>query len=349
MATTTGGAARPAGRGFLVNAALMAVAFGLLGWTLWSNRAQIDQVVKTRPDLRMFGLAAGIYLAALLLTFLRWFALVRALEVPFRLRDAVWLGFIGNVFNLVIPGAVGGDLIKAVFLLKMCERKALAVGSMVIDRLLGLLGLFVLASIGGAVAWPGARPEVRTLILLAWAAAAAGAVGLAVLFTPALYGPLLKLFAGKGKVEDLLRELVAMAASYRRRPDVIVGALALACLSHGLFVMAFTVVDNALYPNSAPSVGRHYVIVPLALFTTAVPLPFGALGLTEKASEGLFDLVGFGGGAVAMMGFRVLMYFGGVVSLAVYLASARQVRALRREADALAGSPEPEAPEPVLG
>jgi uncharacterized membrane protein YbhN (UPF0104 family) len=355
MATSTTPGPKPRGRGILLNASLMTLAFGLLGWTIWTNRGQIAQVRDTRPDLRLFALGFGIYLAALLLTFVRWFALVRALGLPFRLADAMRLGFIGNVFNLVIPGAVGGDLIKAAFLCREQERKTLAVGSMVIDRALGLLGLFVLASIAGAVAWPGAAAPVRGLIALAWGAVAAGVVGLAILFTPALYGPLLKVFAGKGKVESVLRELVAMASAYRRRLDVVVGTLALACLSHGLFVMAFTVVDNALYPTSAPSVGRHYIIAPLALFTTAVPLPFGALGLTEKASEGLFDLVGFRGGAVAMMGFRVLMYAGGAVSVLVYLANARQVRDLRQQAEGLAEDAEAgrlvetDLPEPARG
>ena len=43
-------------------------------------------------------------MAALVVTFLRWHRLVTALGLPFRVRDAIRLGFIGNVFNLVIPG-----------------------------------------------------------------------------------------------------------------------------------------------------------------------------------------------------------------------------------------------------
>jgi uncharacterized membrane protein YbhN (UPF0104 family) len=319
----------------LVNLTLMLLAFGLLGWTLWSNQKQIRQVLDARPDGRMFVGAFALYMTALVVTFARWFFLVRALDLPFRPRDAVRLGFIGNVFNLVIPGAVGGDVIKAAFLCREQERKTQAVASMVIDRVLGLLGLFALASIGGVVAWGNAPAPVRNLIVLAWLAVAAGVVGLAVLFTPALYRPLHRMLAGRGRIGAILDELVALASAYRRKLPTVAGCLALAVTSHALFVGAFTIVDHALYPSSAPSVGRHYVIVPLALFTTAVPLPFGALGLTEQASEGLFELVGFPGGAVAMMGFRVLMYAGGLVSVLVYLANARQVRDLRARAEAI--------------
>ena len=63
--------------------------------------------------------------------------------------------------------------------------------------------------------------------------------------------------------------------------------------------LAFFLVGRALF-GAVPSLFDHFVIVPLVLFTTAVPLPFGALGLTEGVSGRLFDLVNHPGGAVAM-------------------------------------------------
>ncbi|MBY0395694.1 MAG: hypothetical protein K2X91_04380, partial [Thermoleophilia bacterium] len=56
----------------------------------------------------------------------------------------------------------------------------------------------------------------------------------------------------------------------------------------------------------------------------------------------LFKLVDHPGGAVAMMAFRVLMYFGGLVGVGVYLSRLKQVRALTEAAAVEAA----EAPEP---
>ena len=95
----------------------------------------------------------------------------------------VLLGFIGMVFNLVIPGAVGGDLIKAAYLVRMRIRKTQAVASMVIDRILGLLGLFILAAVAGGFAWQLAPTDVRKLIIAAWVAVGAGFFALAVIFS----------------------------------------------------------------------------------------------------------------------------------------------------------------------
>ena len=97
-------------RSLLINALLMAVAFTLLGAAIWSNGDQIREVLSHSLDGRVLGLAFAIYLAGMSLTFVRWFFLVRVVEPTFRLSAALLLGFIGNLFNLVIPGAVGSPV-----------------------------------------------------------------------------------------------------------------------------------------------------------------------------------------------------------------------------------------------
>ena len=142
-------------RSLVVNALLVAVAFGLLGLAVWQNREQIRERLRAGGSTSGCSrLAFAIYLAGSRSRSCRWFALVRVIEPRFTLGPAFLLGFIGNVFNLVIPGAVGGDLIKAAYLVRMDINRTQAVASMVIDRILGLLGLFLLAGVAGAVAWP---------------------------------------------------------------------------------------------------------------------------------------------------------------------------------------------------
>jgi hypothetical protein len=314
-------------RSLVINIVLSAVAFGLLGLAIYSNREEIRGVLNRSIGWRLLAVAFGIYLTAIVLTFGRWFLLLRAVEVPLSLRDAIRLGFIGNVFNLVIPGAVGGDVVKAGFVIQKVprERRVHGLASMVIDRLVGLLGLFLLAAVLGAITWQRTTPEVHRLTIVAGAASALGVLGLGVLFTPSLYRPLEWLLRGRGKLERGLEHLIAMAASFRARIAVVAGMVAMSSAVHSLFVLAFYLVGLALF-GSVPSLFDHYVIVPLVLFTTAVPLPFGALGLTEQVSGQLFELVQHPGGAVAMMGFRLLMYAGAVVSVLVYLANLREVR-----------------------
>jgi uncharacterized membrane protein YbhN (UPF0104 family) len=315
-----------------VNLALVAVAFALLGWVIYGNRRKIAEVFQKPVDYRFFAIGLALYLTALLITFARWLQLVRAQGLTFSFRDAVRLGFIGNVFNLVIPGAVGGDVIKAAFLCRMQpDKKPQAVASMILDRILGLLGLFSLAGLAGILAWSSANRDVRILIGLVWTALAAGFLGLAVVFSPSLYRPLNRLVAGRGKLERLVRELEAIGLAYRQRLPTVFGMLGASILGHSIFVVAFYSASVALFED-LPTLGQHFLLVPLTLFTMAVPLPFGALGLSEQVSGQLFEMVDHADGAIAMMAFRILMYGAGCVSALVYLANVRQVRTIAKEA-----------------
>lgn len=333
-------------RSALVNLVLIGVGFTLLSVAVWSNREKLREVFANPVDYRLFGLAFLVYMTALTATFARWFALVRALSLPFRFVDAVRLGLIGNVFNLVIPGAVGGDVIKAVFLARAQPgRKASAVASMVIDRLLGLAGLFLLAGVAGLFALPQANPQVRTLIALVWGLLFVGLGGLTALFMPWFYPRLDRLVSGRAGLAKVVGELESAATAYRSKARLIVGILFASSLIHSLYVVAFYTVSRAIF-REIPTFSEHFLIVPLVLFTTAVPLPFGALGLTEVASGMLFALgraplaAAASQGAVAMMAFRVVMYASGLVGLVVYLANLATVRNLA-EAE-IEAQPEPE-------
>ncbi|HKM51822.1 MAG TPA: flippase-like domain-containing protein, partial [Isosphaeraceae bacterium] len=148
--------------GSAVNFALVVLAFALLGLVLWQNRDKIREVFSHPLDLRKLALGVLIFQISLIITYLRWYLLVRVIEPRFTLRSTLLLGFIGYVFNLVIPGAVGGDVVKAAYLARMHIRKTQAIASMVIDRILGLLGLFILAAVAGVLGWGLATPKVRS-------------------------------------------------------------------------------------------------------------------------------------------------------------------------------------------
>ncbi len=96
--------------GSLVNAALVVLAFSLLGLVIWQNKVKIREVFSQPLDLKLLALALAVYFVGMICTFVRWFSLVRVIEPKFKFSETVLLGLIGMVFNLVIPGAVGGDL-----------------------------------------------------------------------------------------------------------------------------------------------------------------------------------------------------------------------------------------------
>jgi uncharacterized protein (TIRG00374 family) len=332
---------RRSGLNTIVNGALVLLAFGLLGLVIWQNRDEIGKVLSRPLDLRLFALALAIYLIGAVLTFLRWYFLVRVIEPDFKLSATLVLGSIGLVYNLVIPGGVGGDLIKATYLGRMHIKKTQAIASMVIDRILGLLALFILAAIAGAIAWPTAPKDVRTLAVLAWLAVLSGSLVLITIFTQAVSRLIPSVRASTSKFGLIVAELREMSTTYRGRLDVVSGCLAISVFIHGLNVVAFFLVGKMIYPypQMTTTVGEHFLMVPLTLFTLAVPIPFGALGVTELVGGQLLKLVRHPDGALAVMGFRLLMYGAGLLAACVYLAKLKEARELTAAAHHFADEP----------
>jgi uncharacterized protein (TIRG00374 family) len=318
--------------GVLINVALVALAFALLAVVIWRNLDKIREVFNRQLDWKWLALAQAIYLIGIVSTFVRWYLLVRVIDPRFTLRAAVLLGFIGNVFNLVIPGAVGGDLIKAAYLTQMHVKKTQAIASMVIDRIIGLLGLFTLATIAGVLVWGTAPSDVRRLIVAAWVATGLGVLLLAAIFGQAFTRLFPGLGRGHGRLHLITSELKAMSTTYRRRLDVVGVCGLMAMGNHTLNVLAFYLIGRMLYPTMPTTLAQHFLLVPLTLFTMAVPLPFGALGLSESVADQLFKLVQHPSGFLAMMGFRVVMYGGALVGAIVYLAKLKEVRGLTASA-----------------
>jgi hypothetical protein len=236
------------------------------------------------------------------------------------------------VFNLVIPGAVGGDLIKAAYLVRMHIKKTQAVASMVIDRILGLLGLFILATIAGIVAWPDATGDVARLIMAAWVATGLGVLVLAMIFGQVLTRIFPRLGTGHSRFSLITSELKEMSSTYRRRLDVVACCTVMAMGNHSLNVVAFYLVGWMLFPDMDTTLGQHFLMAPLTLFTMAVPMPFGALGVTEEVGDQLFSMVGHPSGGLAMIGFRVVMYVGALIGACVYVAKLNEVRGLTAKA-----------------
>ncbi len=78
----------------------------------------------------------------------RWWLLLRAqgIRLPYRLANR--LTFVGFFFNNVVPGPTGGDLVKAVYVARRTHKRAEAVVTVLVDRVVGIVAL---AAIAGAV------------------------------------------------------------------------------------------------------------------------------------------------------------------------------------------------------
>ena len=274
-------------------------------------------------------LAAAFVLGeiALLSTFARWYLLARVQGVPLTLRQAVRIGFLGHASELIVPGQLGGDVVKvAAFCRGQDGKRAPLIASVMFDRVTGIFGLFLLVSLMGTLQWPTAAVAVRRLIAVVWVVTGAGLIGFAALFLPAT-AVLLRRILGEGRLQAKLAGLWDAAAAYRDHPLAVVTALAMAMASHSIYAFSFYAVICALFPI-APPLSTSLVIIPLILFTAIAPLPFGALGVGEEVSGELFRMIGHSIGTPAMLGARCVGLGLSCVSVLVYLANSHSIPGL---------------------
>jgi uncharacterized membrane protein YbhN (UPF0104 family) len=317
------------------------IAIGLLVWIIWSNWAPANgqglaaawqRHVEGGQPVRwgLYLLAVGICAVAVLQTFVRWYYLVRAQELPFTLWNALRLGLCGYFWNTFAPGSVGGDLFKAVGIARQQSRRTVAVATIVIDRVVGLWALVWLVAIMGGAFWLAgtlqgpAQPVCERIILVA---AAIVAVSLLIWFTMGFLPPhRADIFARRLEkiplVGHSLAELWRAVWIYRIKPRSVWLALAMAILGHVGFVLTFYFVSlTVLSPGEVPSAATQFLIIPIGMAVQAgIPLP-GGVGAGEYIFGKLYELVGYpvANGVLMTLAYRVITWVLGFAGYLVYL------------------------------
>ena len=133
------------------------VTVGMLYWILHDPKKQAEiyySVHNLKTHQQLMWIIAGIvcYGVVEILAAVRWQVLLRVQGV----RIGTWrlsaLLMIGIFFNQFMPGGTGGDVVKIYYLLKETPgKRAQALLAALIDRIIGLLGLIIVA--GTLIAW----------------------------------------------------------------------------------------------------------------------------------------------------------------------------------------------------
>jgi uncharacterized membrane protein YbhN (UPF0104 family) len=201
--------------------------------------------------------------------------------VPFRRLVALY--FVGNFFNAFLPTSFGGDVMRVVEVTRDVP-PAVAAGTVIVDRLTGLIMLFVMAL--AALPWrPADFPGELVPLVVAVSAAGIGAGALllhgelvwrAGRWLPRALSP-----AGDGPVAKMLQTVHACGW------QAIAGALAVSLLFNLILMGWWWAAGRALGFDEVEL--RYYLLViPILSITLLVP-SIGGLGPREAAAPLLFQ------------------------------------------------------------
>lgn len=314
------------------------ISVAILAYLVRDALRDPDAVERLRTDPKDWPLLLGALAVcgmAVVVTQVRWWILVRAVELPLSFRGALRIGFLGYLFNLAPMGIVGGDLIKAVLLVREHrEQRTRAVASVGVDRIIGLYAVFFVlaAAIVLLGFWNHPNVDVRWACRIAVGIAVMGTVGLGVWFhAGAGTGRFVQAFARLPRVGGTVRKLVDASRMYHRRPGVLVATGMMSVGVHGLFAVGIYLAARGL-PGTAPPLAEHFVIVPLSTVASMIPLPAGP---QEGAIQYLYAQLAEAGtkGLVVGLTYRVITILVALVGVCFYLGARREVSEAIHEVD----------------
>src|SRR5262245_49047357 len=118
-------------------------------------------------DWTQFALGALCYGFTIVFASTRWWWLLIVNRLQVSWLEALRFTWIGLFFNNVVPGQTGGDLVKAIYIMKHCPGgRVPAMVSVLVDRVLGLASLALLGAI--AVLFALDKPGFAKLALAIW-------------------------------------------------------------------------------------------------------------------------------------------------------------------------------------
>jgi len=320
------------------------VAVVLLVYVIWKNWRPDDGrgleyvwnkfVIEEQPIPHpgYWLLAVVMWLAGILLTFIRWYFLVRAVGLPFTIPDSLRLGLVGNFFNSFMPGSVGGDIFKAAFIAREQDRRTTAVATVIMDRLIGLWALVWFVALLGAFFWAAGylQGEVeRTLkSIVVTSIALCGVTLLAWFVLGLLPEHRAQRFAGRlgatPKVGHALAELWSAFWLYRCRQRSVLLAMAISLVGFVGFTLTyyFSALTFQESGQNIPTWQEHFLIIPIGMvFQAFFFLSPGGAGAGEIGFGWLYKLLNYDKelGVLMSLTQRVITWMVGLIGYLVYL------------------------------
>lgn len=313
----------------LITVLKLALAATLIAWLVGSGKIDLSQMRRFATEYDLLAASIGYWLiAACGMGTWRWKTLLEGAGYKITWRRAVQLQITGFFFNTVMPGAVGGDIIKLAYVIRDNKEKSKtqAMMTVLLDRIVGLSGLFLigwifmLPSIADLVQDPRLLPLVTMM----------GAISLGFVFfyAAALYhyrgrDPFLRFLSLPIPGIGLFYKLYNALRTYRYARGAIARSIILSLAIQGLSLGFFFLVTSKIL-GEAPDFGRIASIFPVGVLTTAVPITPGGLGVGHVAFDKLFNMVGLNHGATVFNLYIISQLLLNLLGVIPYISLRRQ-------------------------
>ena len=334
----------------------IAIAAALLAWVLsqvhWNDYVDSQgtardgfATVLSRVQAVPMGLAVAGFLISLLIIACRWWLLLRLQAVRIGLWEAIRLTFLGQFFNYVVPGTVGGDLVKAYYVSKHTPRKAAVLVSVLLDRVLGLTELTLMATVMLVIVLGTGMADLEELRLpvITTAIVLAGTGGVLLFLLSRRFRRFLhleKLYRNT-RIARHVAALGKAARLYRRQIGRLAQAILVTFGAHVVWVGSVAMIGWSL-SLSIPWYS-YFLYIPLIYILGAVPITPGGIGLIEHFYLAFFAIANPSAILALALLARLIPMLWGLPGAWVAVTGAKLPKIENLEAEFALQSPPPES------
>ena len=262
-------------------------AAAIVTWMASSGKLNFAQVARSLGEWPLMLAIVALGYSQMAISSARWKLLLDAQGIRLPYGRACGLTMIGMLFNVVIPGAVGGDLVKGYYITRAAgERKSHAATTILMDRVVGLIGLLFL---GAAGVLTNLDETMRTAATRSLGLVSVGGMlgGLVGLYAAVFIGERL---AEWHFLPGFLRNVFRALNEYRRKPGAVPIALALSVANQACTCLMYYLALRASGIGDMPA-GQFFLVVPMGMVTTAIPVSPAGIGVGQAAFFALFQIV----------------------------------------------------------
>ena len=270
----------------------ISAAVVIMWYMIHSGRLNIRAIYGAKDHFGLIFLSFLIMLTAIFVTFYRWKFLLKGQNIILTNKEIISLGFIGIFFTSVLPGAVGGDIIKSVYIAKKApNQKVSSVLTVLLDRIIGLAALIMICTAGlliniKTVLQNQALKSLGAIILLSlFAIIAITFFGLSRRIRQNIF---FNNLMNKLPLSGFINKIYDSFHAYRDNHKYLTYSLLLSFVNHALNITIFYLIALALGFDQL-GIYSYFFIVPLGLITMAVPITPAGIGVGQAAFLKLFE------------------------------------------------------------
>lgn len=240
-------------------------------------------------------LALLIFIFSTIINSFRWYLLTAEHNLAITFPKILILNFTGFFFSMFFAGRTGGDFARAYLITKSSQNRALAVSTIIIWRLLGVISLTIISLISSIFLF--SLVDDKSLIMYIIFIISSIYFLLFSLSRKSLITKLDPIFSLLYKflpsldIRSKITALYSALREYIPMRNLLGINLLLGLITHVLEILSWYLISLSIGIDS--SFILFLMIVPIINLLQIIPLTFSGVGLREGAAVVLFGYIGF--------------------------------------------------------